>query len=119
MANTTKPFDAVLLISFGGPEGMDDIRPFLRNVLRGRRIPDARIDAVAKHYEMFGGVSPLRAITEKQASALAARLKSEGCDLPVFPLRQHLVGLTASVTSFCLFEQSEHEDGYPTREAKA
>ena len=84
MANTTKPFDAVLLISFGGPEGMDDIRPFLRNVLRGRRIPDARIDAVAKHYEMFGGVSPLRAITEKQASALAARLKSESVDLPVF-----------------------------------
>lgn len=84
MVNTTKPFDGVLLISFGGPEGMNEIRPFLRNVLRGRRIPESRIDAVAKHYEMFRGVSPLRSITEKQSHGLATRLRAEGVDLPVF-----------------------------------
>jgi ferrochelatase len=51
-----QPFDAVLLISFGGPHGMDDIRPFLANVLRGRPVPASRIEEVAHHYELFGGV---------------------------------------------------------------
>ena len=54
------PFDAVLIVAFGGPQGLDDIRPFLANVLRGRTIPPARIDEVAHHYELFGGVSPTR-----------------------------------------------------------
>ena len=79
-----QPFDAVLLISFGGPEGQSDIRPFLRNVLRGRRIPEARIEAVAKHYELFGGVSPLNAITRRQADGLRKRLQESGPRLPVF-----------------------------------
>ena len=48
-------FDAVLLISFGGPQGGDDIRPFLTNVLRGRRIPTERVEEVAHHYELFDG----------------------------------------------------------------
>ena len=52
------PFDAVLLVAFGGPQGPDDIRPFLANVLRGRRVSPERIEDVAHHYEMFGGVSP-------------------------------------------------------------
>jgi ferrochelatase len=77
------PFDAVLLIAFGGPLGPADIRPFLRNVLRGRRIPPERIEAVAHHYEMFGGVSPITAITARQASGLEARLRARGLDLPV------------------------------------
>lgn len=84
MTSTTQPFDAVLLISFGGPEGQADIRPFLRNVLRGRRIPEARIEAVAKHYELFDGVSPLTAITRRQADGLRERLKKSGPQLPVF-----------------------------------
>ena len=58
-ARDTGPFDAVLVVSFGGPEGLDDIRPFLDNVLRGRRVPPDRVDAVVKHYELFGGVSPI------------------------------------------------------------
>ena len=49
------PFDAVLLVSFGGPQGLDDIRPFLANVLRGRRVPPDRVEEVARHYERFGG----------------------------------------------------------------
>jgi ferrochelatase len=79
-----KPFDAVLLISFGGPQGLGDIRPFLANVLRGRRIPPARIEEVAHHYELFGGVSPLTELTAKQAEGLRQRLAAAGTPLPVY-----------------------------------
>src|SRR5690242_13856217 len=81
---TRRPFDAVLVISFGGPRGMADVRPFLANVLRGRRIPPERIEEVAGHYEHFGGVSPLTEITLKQADGLQQRLASAGFDIPVF-----------------------------------
>ena len=77
------PFDAVLYVGFGGPDGLDDIRPFLANVLRGRRIPPARIEEVAHHYERFGGVSPITEITERQARALEAALRARGVTLPV------------------------------------
>ena len=77
-------FDAVLLISFGGPACRADIRPFLRNVLRGRRIPLARLEAVAQHYELFEGVSPINSITRLQADGLRERLAVDGPDLPVF-----------------------------------
>jgi ferrochelatase len=77
-------FDAVLLISFGGPQGPGDIRPFLANVLRGRRVPPERVEEVAHHYELFGGVSPITAITRRQADGLASRLASAGCALPVY-----------------------------------
>src|SRR5687767_13421047 len=77
------PFDAVLLISFGGPQGPDDIRPFLANVLRGRNVPASRIEEVAHHYELFGGVSPITELTQKQASGLAQRLAAAGTPLPV------------------------------------
>jgi ferrochelatase len=79
-----QPFDAVLLISFGGPQGPDDIRPFLANVLRGRRVSPERVEEVAHHYEMFGGVSPITDITRRQAAGLAARLASAGHPLPVY-----------------------------------
>ena len=78
------PFDAVLLISFGGPLRRADIRPFLQNVLRGRRVPPARLEAVVQHYELFDGVSPLTAITRRQAEGLRARLAATGPKLPVF-----------------------------------
>ena len=77
------PFDAVLLVSFGGPQGPADVRPFLENVLRGRRVSPERIDEVALHYEMFGGVSPLTALTLAQAGALEAMLAERGLPLPV------------------------------------
>jgi ferrochelatase len=79
-----RPFDAVLVIAFGGPLGPDDVRPFLANVLRGRRVAPGRIEEVAHHYELFGGVSPLTALTLRQADGLADRLKCEGLDLPVY-----------------------------------
>ena len=77
------PFDAVLLISFGGPLGRDDIRPFLQNVLRGRRIPPERLEEVVHHYERFDGVSPITDITFRQARGLEARLRARGVPLPV------------------------------------
>jgi ferrochelatase len=79
-----QPFDAVLIIAFGGPQGLDDIRPFLANVLRGRNIPPARVEEVAHHYEIFNGVSPLTAFTMKQADGLGARLAAAGTPLPVY-----------------------------------
>jgi ferrochelatase len=79
----TMRFDAVLLISFGGPQGLDDIRPFLANVLRGREVPASRVDEVAHHYELFGGVSPITALTQKQAAGLEQRLAAAGMPLPV------------------------------------
>ena len=78
------PFDAVLIIAFGGPQGPEDIRPFLANVLRGRHVPAERVEEVAHHYELFGGVSPITAFTRKQARGLAERLAAAGTALPVF-----------------------------------
>lgn len=79
----TRPFDAVLLISFGGPQGLDDIRPFLANVVRGRRVPPERLEEVAHHYELFGGVSPITELTRRQAAALEQRLAGAGVPLHV------------------------------------
>jgi ferrochelatase len=78
------PFDAVLLVSFGGPQGLEDIRPFLANVLRGRRIPPQRLEEVAHHYELFGGVSPITQYTADQADGLARQLSVRGLDLPIY-----------------------------------
>src|SRR6186997_332311 len=78
-----QPFDAVLLVAFGGPQGPSDVRPFLENVLRGRRVSPERIEEVAHHYAHFGGVSPLTALTMAQASALEAALAARGLALPV------------------------------------
>jgi ferrochelatase len=77
-------FDAVLVVSFGGPSGPGDIRPFLANVLRGRRVAPERVEQVAQHYELFGGVSPLTEITRRQAAGLEERLALAGYPLPVF-----------------------------------
>jgi ferrochelatase len=84
MGKHTRPFDAVLVVAFGGPEGMSDVRPFLANVLRGRRVAPERVEEVAKHYEHFGGVSPLAAITRRQVEGLNAHLVARGLDLPIY-----------------------------------
>ncbi|MDE0032337.1 MAG: ferrochelatase [Deltaproteobacteria bacterium] len=77
------PFDAVLLIAFGGPESPGEIRPFLERVTAGRRIPPARLEAVARHYEIIGGRSPLNELTRAQADALRRRLARDGAAIPV------------------------------------
>jgi ferrochelatase len=77
-------FDSVLLVSFGGPQGPADIRPFLERVLRGRRVTPERIEEVAHHYEMFGGVSPITELTKRQGEGLATKLAVAGYPLPVY-----------------------------------
>ena len=77
-------YDAVLLIAFGGPDRMEDVRPFLANVLRGRPVPPVRIEEVVHHYEVFGGHSPLTALTLRQAEALQADLAARGTRIPVY-----------------------------------
>jgi protoporphyrin/coproporphyrin ferrochelatase len=76
-------YDAILLASFGGPEGQDDVIPFLRNVTRGRGIPDERLEEVAHHYRAFGGVSPINEQNRALKAALETELASRGIDLPV------------------------------------
>ncbi|TDW30282.1 ferrochelatase [Cryobacterium psychrophilum] len=76
-------YDAILLAGFGGPEGQDDVIPFLRNVTRGRGIPEERLEAVATHYRHFGGVSPINDQNRVLQAALQRELDSRGIDLPV------------------------------------
>jgi protoporphyrin/coproporphyrin ferrochelatase len=77
-------YDAILLAGFGGPEGQDDVLPFLRNVTRGRGIPDSRLEEVATHYRAFGGVSPINGQNRALKAALEAELARRGVDLPVY-----------------------------------
>ncbi len=80
----TENFDAILLVSFGGPEGMDDVIPFLENVLRGRNVPPERMQQVAHHYEMFGGVSPINQQNRDLIAALKSELAKHEISLPVY-----------------------------------
>ena len=77
-------YDALLVVSFGGPEGMDDVIPFLENVLRGRNVPHERLLQVAKHYELFGGVSPINQQNRDLIAALAKEFEQEGVKLPIY-----------------------------------
>ncbi|WKD61220.1 Ferrochelatase [Corynebacterium ciconiae DSM 44920] len=76
--------DALLVLSFGGPEGPDDVLPFLRNVTRGRGIPDERLVEVGEHYAHFDGVSPLNEQNREIIQDLEQRLAAHGWDLPVY-----------------------------------
>ena len=77
-------FDAILIVSFGGPEGMDDVVPFLENVTRGRNVPRERLEEVAQHYELFGGVSPINAQNRELIAALRIELDAHGISLPIY-----------------------------------
>lgn len=77
-------YDAVLVVSFGGPESRDDVIPFLENVLRVRNVPRERLLEVAEHYYHFGGASPLNAQNRALIAALQDELKAHGPELPVY-----------------------------------
>jgi ferrochelatase len=79
----SKKYDAILMIGYGAPEKIEDIRPFLQNVAKGRPIPPDRLEEVAHHYEMFGG-SPLNEYTYKQAKGLQIKLAENGKEIPVY-----------------------------------
>lgn len=76
-------YDAIVVVSFGGPEGLEEVMPFLDNVLRGKNVPEERKLEVAHHYELFGGVSPINEQNRELVEKLAAELTSRGVDLPV------------------------------------
>ncbi len=81
---TSSPVDSFLLLSFGGPQGPDEVMPFLRNVTAGRGVPDERLTAVAEHYQHFGGVSPITAQNQALLAALGAEFSRRGIDLPLY-----------------------------------
>jgi ferrochelatase len=83
---STPSYDAFLLVSFGGPEGPDDVMPFLRNVTRGRGIPEERLAAVAGHYRHFGGVSPINEQCRQLLDAVRASFGADPAlaDLPLY-----------------------------------
>ncbi|MFC0598978.1 ferrochelatase [Streptomyces palmae] len=78
------PYDALLLLSFGGPEGPDEVVPFLENVTRGRGIPRERLKEVGRHYFLFGGVSPINEQNRALLRALREDFAAHGLDLPVY-----------------------------------
>ena len=77
-------FQALLFQSFGGPEGHDDVMPFLRNVTRGRGVPDERLEQVAEHYHAVGGVSPINAQNRALIAALEKEFADYGIELPIY-----------------------------------
>jgi ferrochelatase len=78
------PYDALLLVSFGGPERAEDVLPFLENVTRGRGIPRERLEEVAEHYLLFGGRSPINDQNRRFIAAVEEDLRSNGIDVPVY-----------------------------------
>ena len=77
-------YDAVLIVSFGGPEGPDDVMPFLENVFRGLRVTDETKQEIAARYHDFGGVSPINGHTREFIAALQALLDVEEPALPIY-----------------------------------
>lgn len=81
---STSSFDAFLLLSFGGPEGMSDVIPFLENVLRGRNVPRQRMLEVAEHYYHFDGISPINAQCRALIASLEKEFPKHGIALPIY-----------------------------------
>src|SRR5437763_3381487 len=77
-------YDALLVVSFGGPEASGEVMPFLANVLRGRNVPPERMQAVAQHYGLFGGVSPINEQNRRLIAALRTELEENGPRLPIY-----------------------------------
>jgi protoporphyrin/coproporphyrin ferrochelatase len=84
VAPSVAPYDALLLLSFGGPDRPEDVVPFLENVTRGRGIPRERLEAVGEHYFLFGGKSPINDLNRTLLDEIRADLAAHGIDLPVY-----------------------------------
>lgn len=83
MTDPLAPFDGLLLLSYGGPLGHDDVLPFMRNATRGRNVPDSRLEMVSVHYKKFDGVSPINARMDELVEALTNALRARGVQFPV------------------------------------
>ena len=79
-----RPFDALLLVSFGGPEKPEDVVPFLENVTAGRGIPRERLEEVGEHYFLFGGKSPINDLNRELIAAVEQDLRDHDVDVPVY-----------------------------------
>src|SRR5215470_19476255 len=79
-----QPYDALVVVSFGGPDKRDDVLPFLENVLRGRNVPRERMLEVAEHYYEFGGRSPINDQNRALIAALEKELAAHGPRLPIY-----------------------------------
>jgi ferrochelatase len=89
MTASRDAYDAILLVSFGGPEGPDEVMPFLENVVRGRGVPKERLVAVAEHYLQFGGISPINQQNRQLIVALQNELTSRNIHLPIYWGNRH------------------------------
>jgi ferrochelatase len=101
----TPPYDAVLLIAFGGPGSPEEIRPFLARITKGTPIPPTRLEEVVHHYEAVGGKSPLKELTFRQAAALRSLLAQQGLEMPVY------TGMRNSRPFFIETLKQMHADG--------
>src|SRR5690625_754678 len=81
---STPTYDAILFASFGGPEGQDDVIPFLRNVTAGRGVPDERLEEVAEHYRALGGRSPINEQNRALIAGLESELAERDLRLPIY-----------------------------------
>src|SRR5699024_4144943 len=103
---TTPQYDAILFASFGGPEGQEDVIPFLRNVTAGRGVPDERLEEVAGHYRALGRRSPINAQNRELIAALQEELASRDVHLPIYFGNRNWAPYTAEAL------QSLHADGH-------
>ncbi len=103
---TTPQYDAILFASFGGPEGQEDVIPFLRNVTAGRGVPDERLEEVAGHYRALGGRSPINAQNRELIAALQEELASRDVHLPIYFGNRNWAPYTAEAL------QALHADGH-------
>ena len=83
------PYQALFFVSFGGPDGPDDVIPFLENVTRGRGVPRERLEEVAENYHLFGGRSPINEQNRALIAALEGELQGAGLDLPIYFGNRH------------------------------
>ncbi|MEM9410788.1 MAG: ferrochelatase, partial [Planctomycetota bacterium] len=84
MSDSEQSFDALLVVSFGGPEGPDEVMPFLENVLRGKNVPRERMLEVAEHYNHFDGISPINEQNRQLIAAIKEELAAHHVDLPIY-----------------------------------
>lgn len=84
MTDPLASFDALLILSYGGPRGHEDVLPFMRNATRGRNVPDSRLEMVSVHYKKFDGVSPINARMDELTEAVTTALRARNAQLPVF-----------------------------------
>ncbi|EGD56152.1 ferrochelatase [Gordonia neofelifaecis] len=105
-SGNSSAFDALLFLSFGGPERPEDVRPFLENVTRGRGVPPERLDEVVQHYLHFGGVSPINRLNLTMIDDLRAELERRGRNLPIYFGNRNWHPMVADTT------QRMYDDGH-------